>query len=238
MLNLGILASSGAAVASYDPTTDTNLIAWFDSSDTDSITDAAGAVSVFDDISTNGSDHTGRQTTGSHQPITDANTINSLNVINYPSSDSLLLDTQIDFMDRTFLFVVKTTNTASQTLISRAGTTPNIGLRLGNLIPEVVAAINPWGGHTPSVSVTSGAASIVGFSGGVKVGYSVNDSSVVSGNDRANSDPFLFDLIGCRNVTSNPFIGDMGEILVLDEVLTGADLLLRIEYLNNKWACY
>jgi hypothetical protein len=242
MFNLGILASSGgAAAATYDPTTDANLIGWFDMSDTGSITESAGLVSAQDDISTNGADYSLTQTVAANKPVTNSNTINSLNVINFPSADCLFLNTDLDFMNRTILMVIKSAATATQVLLGARLNINKTQVRLDGAarVPTIVYGSSPWGAPSIStLSVPSGAATVVGFIGGVKVGFSVNDTSELVGADRTNTNAVYVDLMGARNTTAAPFVGDIAEVLFIDEVLEGVDLLLRIEYLNNKWACY
>lgn len=73
------------------PTDYSGLVAWYDFSDTATITDAGGgAVSQVTDKS--GTGRTIKQATGGARPTTGTRTINSLNVLDFDAGDHLLAD--------------------------------------------------------------------------------------------------------------------------------------------------
>jgi hypothetical protein len=76
--------------SSAEPWTPSNLTtyAWYDASDTNTITESAGAVSQWDDKSGNNRHVT--QGTGSKQPTTGARTIGTLNVLDFDGGDILM----------------------------------------------------------------------------------------------------------------------------------------------------
>ena len=62
--------------------------AWFDASDTDSITQSGGLVSQLNDLSGNGNNLT--QGTSANQPLTGSRTLNGLNVLDFDNDDELV----------------------------------------------------------------------------------------------------------------------------------------------------
>ncbi len=81
-----------------------NLLFHIDASDTSSITDSSGDVSQIDDLSGNGNHP--EQSTGSIQPRTGDDTINSKNVLTFAADDYLEVSTT-DTIDRdTTIFIV------------------------------------------------------------------------------------------------------------------------------------
>lgn len=85
---LGILASSGV---SWTPKNLTNLKAWYDASDTSTITVSGSSVTQWNDKSTNGYNLT--QSTGTKQPQSGTTTLNSKNVIAFDGGDRLVAST-------------------------------------------------------------------------------------------------------------------------------------------------
>ena len=65
---------------------DIPTVAWYDASQTDTITDSGGAVSAWADIGSTASLHLG-QSDGASQPTTDSRTHNDLNVLDCGASD-------------------------------------------------------------------------------------------------------------------------------------------------------
>ena len=83
-----------ASTAAWTPADLANLLAWFDASDTGTITESGGSVSQWDDKSGNANHVT--QGTGSDQPTTRAVTLNSLNVISTNDSSDYLNKSSFD----------------------------------------------------------------------------------------------------------------------------------------------
>jgi len=95
--------------------------AWFDASDTSTITHSSGSVSQWDDKS--GNDNDVIQSTGSNQPTTGTRTINSLNVLDFDGDNRLLRDnTDVANMfpvgNKIFIASVVEHDTTSQDLIA------------------------------------------------------------------------------------------------------------------------
>lgn len=125
-LNLG--SNLGAGGASFSPSDVAGLTAWYDPSDTATITEASGSVSQIDDKS--GNDYHLVQVTGADQPITGTRTINSLNGLDFQGSQELTnssFDTTFGQGDCT-IFIVVQEDTASYGWPYIAGT--RVGLSL------------------------------------------------------------------------------------------------------------
>lgn len=71
----------------FSPTDLAGLVAWYDASDTATITDSGGAVSQWDDKS--GNAHHATQGSGSNKPTTGTRTQNGLNVLDFDGGDFL-----------------------------------------------------------------------------------------------------------------------------------------------------
>lgn len=89
MLILGTVAS---AVDLWTPAKLTNLKAWYDASDTSTITASSNAVSQWNDKSANG--YNISQATGAHQPTSGVDTLNGKNVITFDGNDGLFNTTK------------------------------------------------------------------------------------------------------------------------------------------------
>jgi len=70
---------------------DISTAAWYDASDTGTITESSGLVSQWDDKSGNGNHVT--QETGSHQPVSGTRMLNGLNTLDFDGSDDRLVNT-------------------------------------------------------------------------------------------------------------------------------------------------
>ncbi len=101
---LGAHAAAGGS--SWSPLDLTSLYAWFDFSDTGTITHVAGAVSQVDDLSGNARHIT--QGTSGNKPVTGTRTVNGLNVLDFGAVDSdwLQYDISPDPGDATHSMVV------------------------------------------------------------------------------------------------------------------------------------
>jgi hypothetical protein len=117
------LTGTGSAVvdvtsAGWIPSDLANIVAWYDASDTSTITESSGAVSQWDDKSGN-ANHIS-QSTGSLQPATNLNTFNSKNVINF-DGDALAASSNLASNTLTIAFVSSISN-ANERIIDLRGT--------------------------------------------------------------------------------------------------------------------
>lgn len=90
---LGIIASS--QVPAWTPNNLANLKAWWDASDTSTITASSNAVSQWNDKSANA--YNVSQATASYQPTSGVSTLNSLNVITFDGNDGLFNTTKANW---------------------------------------------------------------------------------------------------------------------------------------------
>jgi hypothetical protein len=72
-----------------------STIAWYDASDSDTITESSGSVSQWDDKSGNG--HHLTQGSGSSQPSTGTRTVNTINVIDFNGSSQFINNLTLDY---------------------------------------------------------------------------------------------------------------------------------------------
>lgn len=84
----GVAADWSVTTKAFTPAEISDLGAWYDASDTASITESAGAVSQWNDKSGNGNHAT--QGTAANKPTTGTRTVNSLNVLDFDGSADFL----------------------------------------------------------------------------------------------------------------------------------------------------
>jgi hypothetical protein len=89
-MKIGIMASQISGHLTFQPSSITGLKAWYDPSDTTSITSSSGKVSQINDKSGNGYNLV--QATSANQPTTGTRTINSLNVLDYTAVVQTLIN--------------------------------------------------------------------------------------------------------------------------------------------------
>ena len=87
-MKIGIMASQISGHLTFQPSSITGLKAWYDPSDTTSITSSSGAVSQINDKSGNGYNLV--QATSAYKPTTGTRTINSLNVLDFTSDSTYI----------------------------------------------------------------------------------------------------------------------------------------------------
>jgi hypothetical protein len=197
--------------------------AWFDASDTDSITQSGGAVSQWNDLSGNGNNLT--QGTASQQPTTGTDTVNGLNVIHYDGNDSLLTP-DISFTGLTMIAVFRH---SSQNF-----------MLLGTSLSFVYAGVGESGGSSTVLSFNFSTVSFrfdgTPFSGttrGDLYNELASSTKVVTlETDRTATvglQPFSF-----TNDASRP-VGDIAEVILVDGTLTADEITLVENYLTEKW---
>lgn len=134
---LGILANTGFVFPS-------GLIAWYDASDTSTITASGGAVSQWNDKSGNGNNVT--QSTESLKPTTGSVTVNGLNAISF-NIDRLLgsLTPNITSNSLTvFTCGYKDTSASAQTNFSRFASLWNTGLNFAEDYSGTAGILGYW----------------------------------------------------------------------------------------------
>lgn len=106
LLTTGILQQARNGSGVWAPSDLTNLLAWYDASDTTTITESGGLVSQWDDKS--GNSHHLTQVNASIQPSTGVETLNGLNVVSFVNK---VMETSLpDTTECTVYMVFKDTN--------------------------------------------------------------------------------------------------------------------------------
>ena len=156
---MGDESITGPISESFDPSSLTSLIAWYDASDSSTITDSGGAITSWADKSGNNNDLT-RQ----GNPVTGSSTQNSLNVIDLDGDDYF---TKNNFPNPTsgdlqaiIVCEPDQVNASSDAIISQAGSGRTWQLDAGNST-EFRGKLQVAGQSKQSTSVGSGA--ITGF---------------------------------------------------------------------------
>jgi hypothetical protein len=227
-------AAGGAA---WRPTDLPNLLAWYDASETGTITHSGGAVSQWDDKGPNGYDLV--QPTGSAQPITGVNTLNGLNVLNL--NNQWMRATVAVSGDLTVIAVAKSTNTVGNKVITallRANSTT---------ASDRDFQLDQDGGTVFRSIVFDGAAKIASrtINGNANIftaiaDYSANNTFALNGNTSAST------AIGSRPATSIElrigtghtglfWVGDIAELIFVNGALGSTDYQKAEGYLAHQW---
>lgn len=90
--NAVTVTSAGTITVPFSPL-DLSPTLWLDASDETTITESGGAVSQWDDKSTNGNNYS--QGTAANQPATGTRTINSLNTLDFDGTSDILLNSPV-----------------------------------------------------------------------------------------------------------------------------------------------
>lgn len=91
---LGVLsAAAGEPVPPFDPTSLTDLVAWYNAADLSSISLSGSEVTQWNDSSGNG--HHATQGTSVRRPLSGTRTLNSLNVLDFDGSNDFLINNGI-----------------------------------------------------------------------------------------------------------------------------------------------
>lgn len=233
-----LLIAQGAL--SFTPSSISGLSLWLDASDTATITQAGGAVSQWNDKSSNAANAT--QSTGARQPTTNSRTVNSLNVLDFngtnqcmllPASlygigngpNTIFVVAQLDSAIANVGFVTGAGGGINKYAVSRADGTSE--LRVINRTTSELFTTQSYG--------TTAALKILGFS---RSGTSINQFvDGVAGTPGTNSEnTTVTDLrIGSYDDSFDFMNGVMCEIIIYNSALSTAQLNLVGNYLKTKW---
>lgn len=249
--NLGIVSSSVSnGPAPFSPYDITGLTAWFDPSDTGSITESGGYVTLLSDLSGNGND---LFQTGTYGPITGTRTQNSLNVLDFfASTRAALYSEAFTQAQPCTIFMVTQTDTLT---VDSFGRSCLIGW----------SGVSSYNGC--AITQAGAAGQIQLYAGGAFYTYhylpvnTATQLTVVFGN--GSSDVYRNGIIGTtlpsgtegwgngsrlmlgnavdENVAGKfsinaAFNGWVGEVLIYNGVLSAEDRGLVESYLATKWA--
>ena len=201
--------------------------AWFDASDTDSITQSGGLVSQLNDLSGNGNNLT--QGTSANQPLTGSRTLNGLNVLDF--DDNVLVNA-------TF------TTTSPYTLIAVAeldNQTSSDYLLSSNLLDVVLGFQNVGNAvfiyndsqQVAGANISTGSHLIVATFDGSSSSVRLNGASYITGTVGTLGMSDLY--VGRRSDGAGIFYGGFAEAIIVDGTLTAGQIADTETYLANKW---
>ena len=209
----------------FDPLT-LSPILWLDASDGDTITSAAGLVSLWEDKSTSGLDFS--QATSTARPTTGTNTINGLNVINFDgTSDYISASSSASFKQ---LFFVATAETGITTL---AGLFARSGQQLENIRIEGTSFDFIGNGDTAETFADfTNSGGEMRVDGAVAELVVADTPFILSAVSPANSFfvPRLSQVFGARY-----WRGDIAEVLAFTSELSTSDRETLQNYLAARW---
>ena len=249
-----VLQTNGSAAswqtvsaAPFDPTDVTGLTAWFDPSDTGSITASGGIVSQLDDLSGNGNHVTNASGKG---PVTGTRTHNGLNVLDYYATErNWLRRTSFTQPSPCTVFVVAKSDTITndgngqRALIgwnTAGGATGCAFVQISGAMAITSGGAYPFKPdttHTTSVAnqwtgVFNGASSYV-----VRDGLAGSPDN--PGSDGWSASPLIFGEVWKATTEigySVAWDGWIGEVLIYNGVVSPGDRLDIEAYLKAKWA--
>ena len=240
-----------AASSGFSPV-DLNLAAWYDASDTASITESGGAVSQWNDLSGNGR-HAVQSTAGA-KPGTGAASQNGLNVLTFDGGDGLLYDAGSDVVDLspvTIFIVGRIDSTGYPRMMSArrssSGTRdyqgPNMCVMRNGDVGFNVRLISNGGEPTSPPYTDDTMFIFYGRSSGTTVYSAVNDGTVYSAAASA-PDNMRYISLGAGMNQLDPvnfdghMVGRLAEVVIANEDLSSGDIDSMWSYLNDKWAVY
>jgi hypothetical protein len=254
---------AGGGDAEFSPDNITGLAIWHDASDPAGVDESEGAgfCNQWTDLSGNGEHST---TTGTARPETGTRTINSLNVLDFVSTDVLTgaAMTTTGAAGISIFVVLQQDSTAAATqgvlyLVNNVGTDDLLGVMIELRTNKYALA---WGEGDASASAvgkewkalhqatgtaeTTAAHLITALLDSSAQVMRIDGAAItLTAFATSGSPSFLANLagadldmvIGVRDGNGNPYNGAIGEILVYDSVLTGTNLTDVETYLMDKW---
>jgi hypothetical protein len=234
------------AASGFDPRRIAGIEAWWDFSDTSTLTIDTGISAVADK---SGNGRTASQTTGANQPLSVANQLNGLAVADFAVSGNRLATANIANDLAAFSsFVVFRARTYGGASFGRLWTrndnqrgvwVDDFGLNnrrsvvaqgaIGHTTPNGSVQSNTWyyhtatstGGNSPTVAANINGASVALTA----AAGSYNTQSVAN-------QPFV---IGNRSAGDRTFDGFIGEVLIYGRALTASEISAIEQYIARKW---
>jgi hypothetical protein len=209
--------------------------AWYDASDTNTITESAGAVSQWDDKSGNNKHAT--QGTGTYQPTTGSRTIDGLNVLDFDGANNQLDLTSVISLSGEFGFFAVFENDIVGEANMYFGETSGdnkIGFYSSKTFLRVLTSDDRTlafglGNNPVIVGVTRNSANKVDMAYNAAISYTRMFSDV------AQSGASTWNRIGDGNGTAQGWNGTLGEIIVISGTVSLSDRQKLEGYLAWKW---
>jgi hypothetical protein len=225
-------------LVSWSPDSHSELVLWLDASDLSTIVkDANKYVSRWSDKSAN--NNHANQSSSVDMPL-----YNNISMFGKPGlvfdNDELHIS-PVDMVDKTFFAVLKTDVVQMQNIISTDSSSSNVQLRITDSMKLQYASLSPMFERETGSLVTDSTINvphdqitIVAFIFYSTLGFSVNgvfeDSEITKNVSGFSS----FNQIGTYSHNETRFDGQMGEIIVIDSVLSSTRQ--KVEgYLAHKW---
>lgn len=241
----------------WSPADLADLAAWYDASDTTTITSASGRVSAFADKGPNG--YNLSQGTGTRQPKTGAATLNGLNVLSWDGDYDMDYDAGSDAIDLAPLTVCAvvtadpTNNQYRRIISARRSATTTADYEAANFLLNRTNVNTPtfnMGGNGVQASGPTGVAStgllVTGKATASGVSIAVDGGTPVTASGTATISAMRYLRLGNEcPATGNPpdtvggasseWRGDIAEVVLVAADLTGTDLDNLQTYLADKW---
>ena len=214
----------------FRPATLSSLNLWLDASDGTSITHSSNAVSQWNDLSGNNNHAT--QGSADHKPTYSDTGMSGKAGLDF-DNDKLSIP-EINMDGKSLFAVIQPDTSKDQQILGDS--TINVQLRLSANNTLRYASDSPLYSGNPSSTgtIANNQISIVSFSLGNTLGFSINGTFQDSGVNKGSSGRSQFDQIGTRQGSSDRFDGKMGEILIISSV--SSTEREKVEgYLAHKW---
>lgn len=231
------IVQASAAEAPFAPTDIAGLAAWYDASDTATITDAGGgAVSAWADKSGNGF----TATEATNRPITGTRTINGLNVLDFDGSNDLLSSSlPADDITQTLFAVVEIDDFAGNfRTILGANLSGGWCFRINQTTGAMQTEKQATAAIQTGVAVATATPYILLASTGTTISKQQRSLEWVNGSQTTHAQTLTAGrtaVIGCTGTTL-PFDGKIAEIIVYSETLDVVEIGQVTGYLSDKWA--
>lgn len=221
---LGALRVMRPPAGAWSPLDLPSLVAWYDASDTATITSSGGAVSQWDDKSGNGYHLT--QATGAMKPTTGSTTQNGLNTVSFDGTD-LIANTSISLTQPNMVIIVckfaasnafvfdEDSGNSPRQILNRSS---NWRLFAGAYADSGMAVDTAW--HVFSC-LFNGASSQLWVDG-------TGSGAINPGTENMTGMAF-------GGANSLPFTGEIGEFVACDPDLSAGDRQAAEAALSTKW---
>jgi len=242
-----MLMAGGGAAAAYDFSIWSPTL-WLDASDAATITESGGAVSQWDDKSSNGFDVTA---TGTAQPTTGTRTINGLNALDFDgSTDIMATATAKKIVDASGYYTVWAvvecdSVTGDRSIVDQDDETGNRQAQQLRTSGTATQSVRIYGGVVADgagVTLSTGTPYLMRSQQRLNaletwVNNSSDGSSATTG---ANTSETAVINIGAHRGLSlaQLFNGKIGFVLVVPSALSSGDMATIETAINNRWACY
>jgi len=223
------IVGQGTTAAAFSPSDISNLAIWLDADDASTITDTSGSVEQWNDKSGNAR-HVFDTVAGS--PTTGTETINGLNVIDFPGGTSnIVLDTaSTTTLTQPYTLAAVAQGVASDRLVGGGG---SVFLQYNGNGTWMYYAGTVQDGTTSFTPLNATVCIVIGIFDGANSELRVNGGSESTANPGTNSLDLL--QVGADGAGILEWDGQIGEVLAYDKAVSGTELSNLETYLADKW---